>query len=104
MKRLGSILSAILIAALVLAIPTATFAKGKTHEMSGEVVTVDEAGKMITFKDEKGESHTAPLLGSAVAEAKNFKAGDKVTVTCQDTEKGDHEGVSAIKATAAKKA
>ena len=95
MKRIGSIVSAIVIAALVVAVPA--FAAGKTHDMKAEVVSIDTKAKMITIKDEKGENHTAPLLGNAVSEAKNFKAGDKVTCTCQDNEKGEHTGVKAIK-------
>ena len=97
MKRLGSVVSAIVIAALVLAVPVAAFAAGTTHEMKAEVVSVDAKAKTITLKDEKGESHTAPLLGAAIAEAKSLKAGDKITCTCQDNEKGEHEGVKAIK-------
>lgn len=83
--------------ALVLAFPLAAFAGGKTHEMTVEVVSVDAKAKMITVKDDKGESHTAPLLGKAVGESASYKAGDKVMVTCKDNEKGDHEGVTAIK-------
>jgi Cu/Ag efflux protein CusF len=97
MKRFGSILSTILIAALVITIPVAAFAAGKTHDMKAEVVSVDEKTKMITIKDDKGESHTAPLLGAAIGEAKSLKPGDKVTLTCQDNDKGEHQGVKAIK-------
>jgi Cu/Ag efflux protein CusF len=97
MKRIGSIVCAMLIAAVVLAVPVATFAAGKTHEMAAEVVSVDAKAKTITIKDEKGESHTAPLMGAAVNEAKSLKAGDKVKCTCQDNEKGDHQGVIGIK-------
>lgn len=96
MKKLGSILSAVLIAALVLAIPSAAFAVGKTHEMTVEIVSIDAKAKSITIKDEAGE-HTAPLMGAAITEAKAYKAGDKVVVTCQDDEKGEHQGVKAIK-------
>lgn len=98
MKRLGSIVSMIVIAALVIAIPVAAFAAGKTHEMKGQtVVSVDAKASTMTFTDEKGESHTAPLLDKAIKEATSFKAGEKVTLTCQDTEKGEHEGITAIK-------
>jgi Cu/Ag efflux protein CusF len=95
MKRIGTIVSALVIAALIAAVPA--FAAGKTHDMKAEVVSVDTKAKMITIKDEKGESHTAPLLGNAVAEAKNLKAGDKITCTCQDSDTGEHMGVKAIK-------
>src|SRR5262245_36399827 len=97
MKKLGTVVSALVIAALVFVVPATTFAKGKTHDMMAEVVSIDEKAKTITLKDEKGENHTAPLLGAAASEAKALKAGDKVTVTCQDNDKGDHEGVTAIK-------
>ena len=97
MKRFSSIVSAIVVAALVLAVPATAFAAGKTHDMKGEVVSVDAKAKTMTFKDEKGESHTAPLMGNAVNEAKTLKAGDKVSVTCQDSEKGEHQGIKAIK-------
>jgi hypothetical protein len=83
--------------ALVLALPVATFAAGKTHDMTVDIVSIDEKAKTITVKDDKGVLSTAPLLGKAVAEAKGFKVGDKVVVTCQDNEKGGHEGVTALK-------
>ncbi len=70
---------------------------GKTHDMKGEIVSVDLDGKMLTFKDEKGESHTAPVMGKALETLKTVKAGDKVTVTCTDNEKGEHQGISGIK-------
>jgi uncharacterized protein (UPF0333 family) len=94
MKKLGS---SLLIAALVLAVSGVAFAAGKTHDMTVEIVSVDAKAKTITVKDDKGENHTAPLMGAAVTESKNFKVGDKVTVTCKDNDKGDHEGVTAIK-------
>ncbi len=98
MKRFGSIVSAVVIAALILAVPVAAFAgAGKTHDMKAEVVSVDVKAKTITLKDEKGESHTAPLMGAAVNEAKGLKPGDKVTATCQDSDKGEHQGVKSIK-------
>lgn len=68
----------------------------KTHSMKAEVVSVDTAAKKITIKDEKGETKTAPVLESAAAKLKDFKAGDKVTLTCQDSDKGEHQGVSDI--------
>jgi len=101
MKKLGTVVSALVIAALVFMVPAPSFAKGKTHDMTAEVVSIDEKAKTITLKDDKGDNHTAPLMGAAVGEAKALKAGDKVNVTCQDNEKGDHEGVTAIKKTAA---
>jgi len=97
MKKLGSLVSSILIAALVITIPAAALAAGKTHEMKGTVVSVDTKANTLTFTDEKGESHTAPLLDKAVKEAASVKAGEKVKLDCQDNDKGEHTGVTAIK-------
>lgn len=98
MKRFKLLLVLPLVAALAVAFPATTLAgAGKTHEMKVEVVSIDETAKTITVKDDKGENHTAPLLGKAVDEAKTLKAGDKVSVTCKDKDTGEHEGVSAIK-------
>src|SRR5262245_37953641 len=81
-------------------------AKGKTHKESAEVVSVDLENKMIVLKDAKGEEHKAPVMGKALEHLKDYKAGDKVTVVCQDNEKGEHQGVVGImkaEAAAAKK-
>lgn len=96
MKKIRLLVAIPLAVALVAAIPAMAGA-GKNHEMKAEVVAIDEKAKTITIKDENGESHTAPLLGKALEEAKQYKAGDKVTVTCKDNDKGEHEGVAAIK-------
>ena len=97
MKQKSSMLAAALIFALAAAVPAAWAGAGKTHESKAEVVSIDETAKTITLKDDKGENHTAPLLGKAVDEAKHLKAGDKVKATCQDNDKGEHEGVTALK-------
>jgi hypothetical protein len=97
MRKFGSLVSTILIVVLAITIPLAVYAAGKTHDMKVEIVSIDAKTKMITLKDANGENHTAPLLGKAIAEAKNFMAGDKVTATCQDNEKGEHTGVMALK-------
>jgi ribosomal protein S17 len=98
MKKYRLLVVLPLVAALAVAIPATTLAgAGKNHDMKAEVVSIDEKAKTITIKDENGENHTAPLLGKALEEAKMYKAGDKVTVTCKDNDKGEHEGVAAIK-------
>jgi hypothetical protein len=74
---------------------------GKTHDVEVEVVSADTTKNTITIKGEKGES-TAPVEGAkAQADLKNVKPGQKVTLTCQDDEKGGHKAVTAIKTTAA---
>jgi len=97
MKRLAVVLCAVFVAALVLSVVSPAIAAGKTHQVKATVVSIDMEGKTITIKDEKGEEKTAPVMDKAVAELKTIKAGDKVTLTCHDNDKGEHEGVTAIK-------
>ena len=101
MKKAAIVLCAILVGmGLVLAagegMEKEHKAMGKSHKMTVELVSVDMDAKTITVKDDKGETHTAPLLGKAVEAAKNFKAGDKLVVTCLDNDKGEHTGVTHI--------
>jgi Cu/Ag efflux protein CusF len=72
----------------------------KTHEVTAEVISVDTVKNTITLKGEKGDkdNHTAPVEGKAQASLKSIKAGEKVTVTCRDNEKGEHQAVTEIKA------
>ena len=101
MKRAAIVLCAILVGmGLVLAGEGMEKAKamGKSHKMTVELVSVDMDAKTITVKDDKGETHTAPLLGKTMETAKNFKAGDKLVVTCLDNEKGEHTGVTHLEA------
>jgi len=71
-------------------------AKKLTHEVEAEVVSVDSVKGTITIKTEKGES-TAPIEGKAIAEVKDVKPGQKVTLICRDDAKGEHKAVSEIK-------
>jgi hypothetical protein len=76
---------------------------GKTHDVEVEVVSADTTKNTITIKGEKGEQ-TAPVEGAkAQADLKTVKAGQKVTVTCTDDEKGAHKAVTAIKTSAVAK-
>jgi Cu/Ag efflux protein CusF len=97
MKKLAAVVCAVFVAALILGVASPALAAGKTHQVKATVVSVDAAAKTITIKDEKGEEKTAPVMDKAVDELKNIKAGDKVTLTCHDNDKGEHEGVTAIK-------
>jgi Cu/Ag efflux protein CusF len=72
-------------------------AKGKNHDVTAEVVSVDMDAKTITIKTDDGKTTTAPVMGEAVGQLKGVKAGEKVKLTCHDKENGDHEGVTAIK-------
>jgi len=68
----------------------------KPHTVEGEVVSADFAAKTITVKV-NGEEKTAPVHGKAVARLKTLKAGEKVSLTCMDNDKGEHQYVTAIK-------
>ncbi len=104
MRKLTVLLGVLAVAGLLLSVVSPVFAGGKTHKMTAEVVSVDIEAKTITIKDDKGEEKKTPVLGKAADELKNLKAGEKVELTCQDNEKGEHEGVSAIKIMKEKKA
>src|SRR5258706_12768259 len=97
MKRLATVLGILFVVAVAVGMTSQAIAGGKTHDVKATVVSVDIEHKQITIKDEAGAEHPAPVMGKAVAELKGLKAGDAVTVTCHDNEKGEHEGVEAIK-------
>ncbi|HYV86848.1 MAG TPA: hypothetical protein VFB49_13125 [Patescibacteria group bacterium] len=97
MRKAAVVLSASLVAFMLMVFVTPALATGKTHDLSGTIVSVDADGKKLTFKDDTGTSMTVPVLEKAVPTLKSLKAGQKVVLTCQDNEKGDHEGVSAIR-------
>jgi len=99
LRKVSFAVLAVLLAGLTL--PSMLEAKGKTHDLSTEVVAVDVTARTITIKDEKGQNMTAAVMESALEELSKVKAGDKVIVTCQDNEKGEHVAVSAIKPTKA---
>jgi hypothetical protein len=94
-KASFAVLVVVAVACAVLA-PVA-LAATKTHEVRSEVVSVNMEGKTITIKDEKGADKSVPVLESALASLKTIKAGDHVLITCQDDDKGMHQGVAAIK-------
>jgi len=78
-------------------------AKGTTHDVEAEVVAVDAAKGTLTLKGEK-ENKTVPVDAKAVAGLKDVKAGDKLTLTCWDNAKGEHEKVVGFKKAEAVKA
>ncbi len=97
MTRVAVLMVAVLMAVLLVQVAPAV-AMGKTHDVKGTVVAVNVEGKTITFKDDSGASVTAPVLDPAAGTLKNVKAGEYVTLTCQDNEKGEHEGITRIQA------
>jgi len=75
----------------------------KSHVVEGEVVSSDFKAKTLTVKV-SGEEKTVPVHGKAVSRLKTLKAGEKVSLTCMDNDKGEHQFVSAIKLEKAAKA
>jgi tRNA(Arg) A34 adenosine deaminase TadA len=73
---------------------------GKTHKVEAEVVSADVEKKTLTFKSE-GAEKTAPVGAMAVYRLKKVKAGDKVTLTCKDDDKGEHQEITMIRPAAA---
>lgn len=70
--------------------------KGKTHEVTAEVVSVDMDNGTITFKM-GDEQKTAPVQKEAKAHLDKVKAGEMVVLTCMDDDEGHHEAVVKIK-------
>jgi len=98
MTRVAVLMVAVLMVGMLLIQVAPAVAIGKTHDVKGTVVAVNVEGKTITFKDDSGASVTAPVLDPAAGSLKNVKAGEYVTLTCQDNEKGEHEGITRIQA------
>jgi len=100
MKNLVLLLSLALVASTASA-ATAT----KTHHVAAEVVSADTTKNTLTIMAEDGSEKTAPVEGKALAALKTVKPGEKVTLTCRDNDKGEHQAVTDIhpaKAPAAK--
>lgn len=68
----------------------------KTHALEAEVVSYDASKKTLTIKGTP-DNKTLSVDAKAVASAADLKAGDMVTLTCRDNEKGEHLGVSGVK-------
>ncbi len=67
----------------------------KTHDVTGAVVKIDATAKTITL-DVSGKEMTLKVEGEAVNQLKDFKAGDKVTVSCRDDSSGAHQAITKI--------
>jgi hypothetical protein len=101
MKKLVLLLCALFIVAGVASAAQATApAKpaapaAKTHVVEAEVVSADAVAKTLTVKTEQAES-TMKVDAEAAKHLKALKAGEKVTLTCRDNDKGEHEAISHI--------
>ncbi len=119
MKNMALLLSALLIAGVASAAQTTTTAKPatakpaatksaavkpatvKTHDVEAEVVSADTKASTLTIKGEK-ENAILKVDASAASQLKAVKAGEKVTLTCRDNDKGEHEAITHIVAVKAK--
>jgi hypothetical protein len=99
MKKTAILAACALVVGLV-AIPA--IAAHKSHDMTVEFVAFDAKAKTVTFKTDAGESKTAPVMEPAMKAFSNFKPGDKIMLTCDDNDKGEHQGVSMVKSAAKK--
>ena len=97
MSKVAVLMAVVLVAFVSLAQGEETKEKGKTHDITTEVIAVDVEGKTITIKGEADEEITVPVMEEAVAGLGEIKKGDKVTVTCMDDENGQHTGIAKIK-------
>src|SRR5260221_6109393 len=73
----------------------------KTHDVEAEVVSADTKASTLTIKGEK-ENAILKVDASAASQLKAVKAGEKVTLTCRDNDKGEHQAVTHIAALKAK--
>jgi Cu/Ag efflux protein CusF len=105
MKKLVTLLCAIAVVALAGAAKAddakkpdaakpAAAAAAKTHVVEAEVVSTDATAKTLTIKGEPNK--TVAVDASAVASLKDLKAGEKVKLTCRDSEKGEHQAITHI--------
>ena len=64
---------------------------------------VDSSDKTVTIKGANGNT-TVPVEEKALAQVKDLKAGQKVTLICKDDAMGAHKAVAGVKAEAPKPA
>lgn len=95
MRSLATLFLVALLVIGLAALPAAQAAEDKTHQLNAEFVSVDAEAKTITIKS-NGRSIILPLEGKALEEAKNFKEGDAITITCRDDDSGLHKAVVAV--------
>jgi translation initiation factor IF-1 len=90
------LLAVVLSAGLLVNISASRLPEDKTHKFTAVVVSVNTAAKTITFTLDDGTEKTSPVEGKAEDVYKDLKAGDKVELTCHDTDKGEHKAIQNI--------
>jgi hypothetical protein len=84
------------VAGIVLGQVNPLLAGESKHDFSAEVVSIDLEEETITFLDTEGEEMTMRVMGEAVETLETLAAGDKVILTCEDDENGEHLGIVSI--------
>jgi hypothetical protein len=82
----------------IVVLPAAALAGSyQYHDLSGTFVSGDAKASTFTVKFDDGTSATGKAEGDALKALGGLKAGDKISVTCKDNEKGEHLSATAIK-------
>ena len=103
MKKVALLSVLVLVIGLV-ALPAAAGEQKKgEHDMNVSFVSCDAKAKTMTFKTADGEQKTAPMVDTVAKSCSNMKAGEMVTITCTDNEKGEHQTISNMKTAMASK-
>jgi len=72
------------------------------HDVNVTFVSCDAKAMTMTFKTADGEK-TSPMAESVAKTCSSMKSGDMVTLTCHDTDKGEHQMISHMKPAMASK-
>jgi hypothetical protein len=91
MRKVIGIVAALTLPALALA------ANYKYHDLDGEFVSADTKTNTFMVKFDDGSTSSGKAEGAAAKSLGTLKAGDKITITCKDNEKGEHLSATAIK-------
>ena len=99
MRKFASVLVILAIASVPVLFAGEGMGKGKTHDVTVTLVSMDLDAHTITLKKEDGTEATVPVKGEALASLKNkkVKAGQEVIATCLDDEEGNHQAVTNLK-------
>ena len=69
----------------------------KYHDVSATFVSADAKAHTFTVTLDDGSTATGKAEGKAIKELAALKAGDHISMTCKDNEKGEHLAATAIK-------
>ena len=82
----------------IVVLPLAAAAAESTHDVNATFVSADAKSHIFTIKLEDGTSSTGKAKGDAKKKLGDFKYGDRIVVTCEDNDKGEHVAATDIKA------